>query len=538
MVDYFSMSKTKELNHGSTLDAYTLDALAKAFPNLAGDGKRSDLSLIEAYREVAPVRASVDLPSRICQMAKVRLFTDQGDEIVGGALFNLIQRTPFLVQNIVSNYRLFNEIAVEKQNTSIRSGPTKLKVLDPSQLNDNAPEHVEVDRDSIMAWQYINRQIKDENLIFAKGPGPGDTLRGRNDSIFQALKFEINLLYQINRFSLNILKNDATPKKIVSNEESFPKNFNEQMSSTHSALHGRSGLISYLSNIKNLQVHDVGAALADVPVRDLTEFLTETILATGGISAVVSNLVSRTRFDSAEEEIKVFFTNTINPILDLVSQVLQEQLVNSHRWDLDIEIEQCNKSKSLKHQINSQFNLANSNIVIVVDKDTLPYTSELKKPLFELGKVLISDYHQTIRQVNDYLGLELQENEWFDKSFTITSKVLTETPAPEIKEEKPEEDKEEKPEDVEDSADTKELISKTSKYFNELRKYCLRVKHLNKVPRLADFDELNENIIRDEKVKKFSRIIFSKIIKCKSEDEIKRIFNNISKKEIRNLIKV
>lgn len=508
----------------------------------------ANLTTRTAYRNVAAVKSAVDALVRNVASAKIRLFTQDRKEIVGGDLFNTINNpNKFITQydlktELLTYYLLTGEIAVWIQNNL--SQPT-LHVLDPDRLQ---PNTLDVEHPSeVKQWTYNKRgggtiTINPNDLIYYRALDTDRSVRGLSP-LFPLLS-QINSVNQAWLFAKRFFENDCSPSKIINlGPNVSPKHmeeFSKKLNTEFNTFKGNSHKTMVLSS-SALEVKDMQSELKDILMKDMVGTASDDIFGVLGVPPIIAGNFNKTRFDSASEEISVFFASTIAPIIELVQSIFQAQLVNTRTWRGNVT-KNANPRGAFKEAVDKALDdYTNSDVVVCMDPTTLPIWMTIEEKRIDAASKAMKAFWLSPRQTSERFNLDLPENEFSDEVMIDANLVHATTkdefneqmnppqPEPPQPEEQPEESQpEDEPQPDESQQQlNEELLSKEAKavkaFFYEVRKYCLSTDRIT----LKGLDELNTE--NSEVLNGQVRAIY-KACKAKTKEEIKEYFNSIPRK--------
>jgi hypothetical protein len=287
--------------------------------------------------------------------------------------------------------------------------------------------------------------------------------------------------------------------------------------------------------------------MKDILMKDLQSTACSDIMQVLGVPPVVSSSSEKTRFDSAAEEIEVFYFNTLTPMLELVSITLQKQLVEQGAWVADAVTKEVSISKEIQKAFDST---QREGITLILDPTTLPIWTKVEEGRFRIAAKAKFDFHLSSREASDKFDLDLPLNEHSDVVYIPTNLTdMAEDPNPggslqpsddvaqPTAETEPntEEEPDEAPE--EEAEKTAEQIELEKKYAAILKKKFFEIRrHIVSGGKftLKELDSINDQ--SDPILKIEIRKIYALVKPFHQDrDAVKRFFNKITRTYCREL---
>jgi hypothetical protein len=151
-----------------------------------------------------------------------------------------------------------------------------------------------------------------------------------------------------------------------------------------------------------------------------------------GVPPIVMHNLDKTRFDTATEELRHYHENTISPIAEMLSQVLQMQLVDPHFTRAGHQTKPTDEkkpdkaSKALSERIEKARAIAEGGLVILLDLDTVPTMASVKASIVEHMLKFRDATFYSPKATNDYFGIEADDakNDEFREHLWVENKWI------------------------------------------------------------------------------------------------------------------
>jgi hypothetical protein len=288
------------------------------------------------------------------------------------------------------------------------------------------------------------------------------------------------------------------------------------------------------------------------------------------VPAVNMGIYDKTRFDTANEERKLFLEETLVPQCELISEALQAQLVDPFFAFSPVQRRRPRKpngdegmSKSLDRQFEkARSERADSNLVVLIDTDTLPIASDVALAKAEYAEKLKSTFMLSPRRAEEWCGFDFDDERperdeiWAQNNVVcITDPKLNASLVPGVKPDgekpagdgdKPKPAAEDKPRPAakkELSDDERALVEKAKRLFRGLRRLTLeKMATDEELWSLSDADPLND--VGDARLKaeiRKARYAIREIIKKHATkearmDAVRQWFNGVDRQYIRKVL--
>jgi HK97 family phage portal protein len=475
----------------------------------------NNLSPSECYQLSIDVRSAITPIATNASKAKLSIFDRKsGREITGGDLYDLLKRpapywsTPSFVQENVSHFCLAGEMAVSvlMRGNSEVSG---MVPLNPFRLSLNEPT-VPNERSEIVSWRYVwpNGKVSiipADQVLFEKNFNPLSQVRG-SPPILSGVQ-EVSASYQAIRYNSLFFQNNCLPNHILVLPAGISAKdkeaFKEQYVGMHSTYRGSAHKVMVVEGGEGLEVLPLEQTVKGGQFLDLQRLSTERIMRLYKVPPVIGGMWDAAKFDSVDAQRETFAEETLMPVMELFSQMLQSQLVDPHFKGS--RIERANDKPVLRKYMKGLYERAmdersDSDIVVLLDPDTLPIISKIKQGRVGYAKELQETFKITPLRAAEECGFDFEANEANELVWHTT----TELPFTPPQKQEPEEQAAEQPAEPADEPDDEQAKSQAEnyhKFFRSFRKLALSKLDNNKLFLLADADALNttkDGVIHDQ----------------------------------------
>ena len=325
---------------------------AVGWQNLTVEGMRAlykSLTPAESYQLSVDLQAAIKARAQVAH-AKLRFFhRKSGEEIIGGPLVDLMRRpapgwtTYRFIRDVISHWHMTGEIAIsvleagdnltdDKENAFPRVAglyplsPLRLSLQDPVLANDAT---------EVKQWRYMwpNGVITiygQRNLIFAANFNPLSHVRGMAPVL--AGVNEISASYQAIKYNHQFFSNDAMPNHILvlpnGTSQQDKEAFKNQYLAMHSTYGGQAHKVMVIEGGEGMEVIPLEQQVKEGHFTGLMTLTAERIMRLYAVPPVVGGLWDKTKFDSVDVQREVFLNDALMPDMEMLSQVLQTQLVD------------------------------------------------------------------------------------------------------------------------------------------------------------------------------------------------------------------
>jgi len=174
--------------------------------------------------------------------------------------------------------------------------------------------------------------LKPEDVMWLRRPHPLDPYLSLTPMESAGIAIEIENFAKL--YNRNFLINDGRPGGILVVRGMMDEEDKEELKNRFRGNLSRAGQTTVLASDDGAEYVDVGASPRDAAYIQMRQITKEEILASFGVpESVIGNASGRT-FSNAAEEIRVFWTETMLPHIDLIARSLDE-LDEDHYVDFD-----------------------------------------------------------------------------------------------------------------------------------------------------------------------------------------------------------
>lgn len=391
------------------------------------------LSPKSAYEASIHARKAVDGKATQMAKAKLRFFSrTTGDEIVDGEVVQLYRHPSSFVttHNLIRDQMTWLNIAGEFVQWAIPSTaggrPKQLLTLDPTELMEYPYQAKSYE--TLEKWIYTSTfeivldgravegrvEIPMEQIALGKLFNPNSRIRGL--SPMQTGTMEISTNYFANRFNSNYFQNGTAGDVIIRFPEGtrpdVAESWVEEWQLRHSIYGGNGFKIQALIGT-DMQIEDLATTPKDGQFLQLSQWNAEQIGGLFGVPPSVMGFLSKTRFDTIDVELEAFAENTLMPEMFLWSEVQQTQVLDRFFRNSSAGTKKLSrKEMRLGHYMKAQYEQAmdtrtESDVIILLDPDTLPIMAKLMVKKFELIDKIRSAADLSANEAAEYVGVEL-----------------------------------------------------------------------------------------------------------------------------------
>jgi HK97 family phage portal protein len=505
----------------------------------AANAQAKSLTPTEQYELSIAVHSAVCAITNNLTVARFRAFSATGMEIVGGPLYDLLQMPApglsqsRLIEEIVSWYAITGELAV---NIVPRDGvPVELLPLAPTMLRVTLPTKPPKTRQDVVQWGYrwadgTEELIRDDHLVFERMFNPNArSIRGLSPLVTGAV--QVSGSYYAERYNKQFFENNAIPSHVINVGEGVPRvqreAFTRQYLQSYSNYSNNAHKVAVVAGGKDFDV-----TVLEQPFQDgaFMEMMKRGDLKVGQlyrVPAINMGIYDKSRFDTANEERKLFLEETLEPMARRVAEAFQLQLVDPFFQYTKHQYGRVKKSKSLQKQIAraKSDRPSRGGIILILDTDELPIKHEVQLAKTEHALKLREAYDISARRAEEWVGLEFDdERPERDEIFVpnnrvcITNPKLNESLIPGIK---GGEDEEKKP--AEKAVADPALVKIAEKFLRKVRRLTFDALDNGTMWSLTEGDTL----AGDERLKPLVRFVRHGARQLQDKDALKQFLNDL-----------
>lgn len=401
-----------------------------------------DMTPKELYALTVAVNSCNNAIVRNVSQARVRIFSRDGREVVGGRLYNLIKSPSprnswrSFVSSLVTWWNVLGEMAVYLAPGE-DGYPGKMLDLDPSCLYVDKPTSPRRAED-VVTWRYLwpdgtQEVVRADWMLFERMWNPLHPVRGLSPLVTGSTVASVG--QGAWTYNKDFFVNGGIPSHMVvlgegvgrSQREDFEERYRNQFSNYN----GNSHKVMVVSG-KTVRIEKLSDQNTTGWFLELFEKVDEAVARLYRVPAIEAFLFSKTRFDTATEERKLFLQSTIQPLCDLVSDVLQYQLVDRH-FQFDDLVEYGDTGLSRRRNLSDRFDRARSerqesNFIVLLDTDTMPVMAEIKSGMIAAAKAFRETADASANEALDYFGIELPYRPERDEIWVDRNKICLSNP--------------------------------------------------------------------------------------------------------------
>lgn len=552
----------REATFNSTTNSETATSIAGI------QAMSKSLSPQQCYELSIAVRSAIQAIATNIAKAEIRTFSRKtGDEVYSQDINNFLinpnaQLSQIqLITEIVSWYNIAGEFAlsvmVDKGNK-----PTGLQVLNPFRLAvsyDNLTPATLADVQKwVYQWENGTQSIFNKAaVIFAKNFNPYSQVRGLPPLLTGVN--EISSSYYAARYNKQFFENNCIPSHILVLPKGTPKaqrdDIERRYLEQYSTYQANAQKVMVVSG-DDINIKTLDDAPKDAQFLEMSKWNNAQVAQLYKVPASTMGIYDKARFETANIERKMFFEDTLLPQMNLISETLQTQVVDRYFQFADTSKRKAIKmSKTMEKQFKeAAVKNPQSNVIILLDPDTVPIMAEIKKDYIASVKSMAQDLQMSVNEASEFMGLDLPYSPVRDRIYIPSNlTMIANTPEDTDIVAQP---KQEAPETVEPAVDAMETVEtedddmeeekaitpeQIKLFVREYRKLALESFDKEELFSLTEADELAEKHQMLPFMKTHIRkdyLLLSQQLKD-SEDKkrtIKNYFNGKNRKWIKSLL--
>lgn len=420
----FSRSQVDKSIHDVGWGSSEGEVTAETVSVRAAAAQSKNLTPSEQYELSIAVRAAVGAISQNTGKMVIRLFTRSGREITGGALFDLLRMPCYgysqsrLLQEISSWYNIAGEFFLDIQ---FRDGlPAELIPLAPTHMSVHTPERVNTRRD-VIQWRYrwtdgSTQYIRDDHVIFERMFNPNArSIRGLSPLVTGGV--QVSGAYYAERYNKNFFENSAVPSHVLVLPDGTPKierdRFTRQYLQSYGAAYSGAHKVAVVSATKDFKIEHLEQPFQDGAFMEMMKRGDLKVGQLYRVPAINMGIYDKTRFDTANEERKLFLEETLEPQAQTITEALQHQLVDPFFQNTPYTTS-SREVKNFGRDVRKSFEKAESErrggIIVLLDTDALPIKHEVQLAKTENALKLRETYDLSARKVEEYIGMDFDDD--------------------------------------------------------------------------------------------------------------------------------
>lgn len=376
----------------------------------------------EAFQVSIAVNKAVSVIANNLAKAERRIFTPDGDEVIGGPLVDLFRNpAPFLsgkrlVREIVQWLCIAGEFALWAE-PGVTSPIAGLYPLDPFRLRAGdgsvKPRH----RGDVPYWLYrwadaSEQRMPNALVVHERLFNPMDPVRGQSPLL--AGTMTISAGHYALKFNKDYFGNGGAPSIIASlpagtsraAREDFMRQWNEEFSYVGDGGHKFLAVVGSEVKVQHLE-----GGLTRGSFMDLLARTDEQVAMLYGVPFLEMGLSKESRFDTVDAERELFSESTLEPLAELISGAIQNQLVDPFFKRVRHQVRRrppMGKALEKAVQRAAEDN-PGSGVLFLIDTDTLPIAAKVKLAKVKTAKALREDLFFTPQGAAEFVGIDIDD---------------------------------------------------------------------------------------------------------------------------------
>ncbi len=413
----------------------------------AAAAQSKNLSPTDQYVNSIAVLAAVNAIGRNISKCKLRLFTRSGREVVGGPLFDLL-RMPgpkFSQRKLLWEISMWLNIAGEffvNAAVPVNGMPTVLRPVNPYRIKVSNPAKIPKSRDEVIQWLHrwgdgTDELIRDDYLVFERLFNPEPTsIRGLSPLVTGAV--QVSASYYAERYNKQFFENSAIPSHIVVLPPGTPKIQRDAFERRYMATYGNGAnqghRVAIVAGGKDFKIEQTEQSFQDGAFMEMQKRGDLKVGQLYRVPAINMGIYDKSRFDTANEERKLFLEETLEPEAELIAEAFQFQLVDQH-FRMSAATTTGTAMKEQPRSVQKQFEKAEGerrggNLLVILDTDTLPIKHEVLLSKTESALKMREAYDISAKKAEEWMGLDFGETDKVrEEIFTPNTRVCITDPA-------------------------------------------------------------------------------------------------------------
>lgn len=391
----------------------------------AAQATKKNVTPYEAYSFNVAVNAAVGAIRSQFGQAQGRLFNRGGEEINGGELYDVLKMpAPGMsycrwIEEIAAWYNIAGEFAI-RVGESTGGFPRTLTPLCPAMLEAEKPVNPRTPG-QVVQWRYAwadgaTEYIRGDYLAFDRMFNPNPfSIRGLSPLVVGAVQISGQIAAE--SYNKSFFDNGGIPSHLVVLPDGVPKAHREDFEKRYLSEYGR-----WNSNAHKVMVvsgKDVKVESLEEPFQDgaFMEMMKRGDLKVGQlyrVPAINMGIYDKTRFDTANEERKLFLEETLKPQAAVLSATIQQQIIDRHYRFSNFSVRRPRKGERMSKSMDRLFEKARSEqgdspIIFLIDPDTLPVANEVALSKMEHVQKLRDATMISPDAATKFVGLEVDD---------------------------------------------------------------------------------------------------------------------------------
>ncbi len=393
----------------------------------ATEAQTRNLTPTEQYELSIAVNAAVNAICRNLSKCVLRVFTRSGREVVGGDLFDLFampgpkfsQRK--LIWEIASWLNISGEYFVNLANPDNEGRPTALLPVPPPWIEVSNPVKPPKNRDAVVQWRHrwpdgTEELIRDDYLIFERLFNPNArSIRGLSPLVTGGV--QVSGAYYAERYNKQFFENGAIPSHIVKLPAGTSKQdrdaFSRRYMATYSNAANQGHRVAIIAGDKDFSVTPLEQSFQDGAFMEMQKRGDLKVGQLYRVPAINMGIYDKTRFDTANEERKLFLEETLEPQAELIAESFQNQLVDPFYKFSEVTTTSGRRIKECPKGLQKQFEKAEgerrgAGLMVILDTDTLPVKHDVLEAKTKSALEMREAYHMSPQEVADWTCMDIE----------------------------------------------------------------------------------------------------------------------------------
>jgi hypothetical protein len=388
---------------------------------------QKSLSPRECYELSIAVNAAVNAICRNGSRATPRAIDSKsGEEIIEGDLIDRMREPvkgmPFRkwLWEILAWYNIDGEFAVWATGDGM---PESLPILAPCMLRVETPVKPPNSLNDVARWEYrwtdgARSLIRGDRLAFDRLFNPDPTsIRGLSPLLTGTVT--VTAQHRADLYNKTFFENNAVPSHILKLPDGVPeatrKDIERRWMSEHGVYSNNAHKIAVISgtDAEFIPIEQPFQEGAFVELQKRADYKVGQLYR---VPAIELGIYDKTRFDTANEERKLFAESTLLPQLDAIGDCIQFQIVARH-YSLSRVHRRRPRKPAGKHA-RERFETAMDErkatgvpIVFWLDPDSMPVMNDVALSKMEHAEKLRTALDFSAQEAIDYIGIDAEERE-------------------------------------------------------------------------------------------------------------------------------
>ncbi len=359
---------------------------------------------------------------------------------MGGDLFDLL-RTPGpkfsqrkLIWECSAWLNISGEFFVNLAKPDSQGRPTALLPVPPPWIEVFIPSKPPKNRDAVVQWRHrwpdgTEELIRDDYLVFERLFNPNArSIRGLSPLVTGGV--QVSGAYYAERYNKQFFENGAIPSHIVTLPPGTSKTDRDSFTRRYMATYGNAAnqghRVAVVGGDKDFKV-----TVLEQPFQEgaFMEMMKRGDLKVGQlyrVPAINMGIYDKTRFDTANEERKLFLEETLEPEAELIAEAFQMQLVDPFFRMSEVTTTGGRTVKECSRSFQKQFDKATSErgggLMLILDTDTLPVKHDVLEAKTKSALEMREAYHMSPQEVADWTCMDIpprkeRQDVWIPNNF-------------------------------------------------------------------------------------------------------------------------